>query len=641
MKILFVLEYFPPHIGGAETVFEQLTKELAQKSHKVTVLTTRLPGTKRREEKNGVEILRVKTPPFARRYWFTLLGIPLAVKLAKKHDLVHTTTYNAAFPAWLAAKIAKRKIVIHVLEVFGKQWFNLGEKNIIFSASFFLYEKLLFFLPFDSYIAISNFTKNNLIEFFNIPNEKIMIVYPEIDKKLWNPNRYKREDFRKKLGVKKEEFVYLFFGRPGISKGVEYLVKAVPSIKKKIPKSKLILILSKDPRNRYEMVKKMTSSLGLEKEVVLIPSVARDELPGYIKAADCIVIPSLSEGFGLSALEASNMGVPIVATNVGALQEVIFGKYLLVEPKDVASLTEAIFAVVRGKLTTTKRKIGETQKPALKYLEIYERVKKEKIRVNKKELNRLRAKILLSAKEESLPSGMEGIFHITSDLVWHRFVTYLIFLARNLPKDGVVLDAGCGLGQNASGLKILRPDLEVLGVDICRTRVWKELKIFGCRLEKGNVLSLKFRNDTFDAIMSFGVMEHLNDEKPLGDSGKDLIFLKELYRVLKPGGKLFIFHLPNKLSWSEKMAELLGLWYHQQKYSEREIKILFKKTKFVDVKVSSHDLIPGQLGRVNKTLELLANSLAPFLTILDRALLKTPLSIFSQNFSIKAQKQLW
>ena len=130
MRILFVLEYFSPHIGGAETLFEQLVQTLVQKGHKVTVLTTRLPGTQAAEKKNGLQILGIKTPPFARRYWFTLLAIPWAINLAREHDIIHTTTYNAALPAWLAAKITGKKVILHVLEVFGRQWFALGEKNL-------------------------------------------------------------------------------------------------------------------------------------------------------------------------------------------------------------------------------------------------------------------------------------------------------------------------------------------------------------------------------------------------------------------------------------------------------------------------------------------------------------------------------
>lgn len=628
MRILFVLEYFSPHIGGAETLFEQLVQTLVQKGHKVTVLTTRLPGTQAAEKKNGLQILGIKTPPFARRYWFTLLAIPRAINLAREHDIIHTTTYNAALPAWLAAKITGKKIILHVLEVFGRQWFALGEKNLFLSLGFYFYEKLLFILPFNYYIAISQYTKNNLKNFFSINSKKISVVYPQIDKALWNPQKYNREEFRKKLGLK-NEFVYLYFGRPGITKGVEYLIRAVSLVKKKIPRSKLVLILALEPKNRFVWIKRMIKSFNLQNDVILMSSVSKEVLPGFVKAADCVIIPSLSEGFGLSALEAASMGVPVVATKVGALPKVIFGRYLFIKPKDVISLAEGIIAVNKGKLETRRTKVWETKEQIFKYLNIYEELLETKRKMEK--LSRLRSAILSKAEEKSLLFGMKGLFHISSDIVWQRFFAYLLFLAKNLPERGRVLDAGCGLGQNACMLKILRPDLEVIGVDIYQPQIWKELKVFGCQLKKGNVLSSKFKNNFFDAIMSFGVMEHL--------SGKDLIFLREMYKLLKPKGKLFIFHLPNRLSWSEKLAGVLRIWHHQQKYSKSEVEKLFAQTEFVKVEIVSHDLIPGQFGRVNKQLEFLTNFLSSILFSLDNLLLRTPFSVFAQNFSVSAQKE--
>ena len=109
MKMLFVLEYFYPHIGGAERVFYYQTIELAKKD-KVTVVTVKTEDTKEREKINGVDIIRVKTPDWAQRYWFMLLSLPHLFRLVPKYDVIHTTTYNAALPAWIVSKIYNKKI---------------------------------------------------------------------------------------------------------------------------------------------------------------------------------------------------------------------------------------------------------------------------------------------------------------------------------------------------------------------------------------------------------------------------------------------------------------------------------------------------------------------------------------------------
>src|SRR4029079_13231138 len=95
LRILFILEYFPPHVGGVETLFENLTAALARDGHRVTVITLHLPGTRVRERRNGVEILRVRTPQRARRYLFTLMSLPVVIRHAVRADILHTTTYNA------------------------------------------------------------------------------------------------------------------------------------------------------------------------------------------------------------------------------------------------------------------------------------------------------------------------------------------------------------------------------------------------------------------------------------------------------------------------------------------------------------------------------------------------------------------
>lgn len=354
-KTLFVLEYFSPHIGGVETSFLNLITKM-KRAYDITVVTVWLPGTKLEEEREGFKICRVKTPSFARRYWFTFLSIPKLLKVAKYQDIIHATTYNAALPAWVVAKLYKKKIVLTVHEVFGKEWFSLRESNKLFLWLFYLYEKLIFSLPFDCYIAVSKYTKKSLLQKFHLSPKKIEVVYNLVDSDFWDSKKYNGKKIRKKIGLE-DNFLYLFFGRPGISKGVEYLVKAVPEIRKEVPGSKLILILSEEPKSRFNLIKKLVENLGIEDDVIFIPPVKQEELPNYIVAADCVVVPSLSEGFGYSALEASLLGVSVVATKVGALPEVISKNVEFVKPKSPQDISRAVVKLFSS--DTIKNKYSE------------------------------------------------------------------------------------------------------------------------------------------------------------------------------------------------------------------------------------------------------------------------------------------
>ena len=103
MKILFIIENYLPHIGGVEVVFRNLAEGLVKRGHSATIITHRIKGTAEEETINGVKVKRINC--LGSRYLFTFLSIPAALSAAKNVDIVHTTTFNGFFPAWVAAKV--------------------------------------------------------------------------------------------------------------------------------------------------------------------------------------------------------------------------------------------------------------------------------------------------------------------------------------------------------------------------------------------------------------------------------------------------------------------------------------------------------------------------------------------------------
>jgi D-inositol-3-phosphate glycosyltransferase len=372
MKVLFVLEYYSPHIGGAEVLFKNLCEGLTGKGHDVTVVTLRLPGTQAFELINGVKVYRVKVPQKGARYWFTFLSIPKVFQLAKKADLVHTTTYNGAFPAWLTSKLRGKKCLITVLEVFGSQWVDSADMNWLAAKLHQFLEHLVIVLPFDRHISISHYTSKCLKD-FGIARDKTGVIYCGIDYDLFNPAKADGKAVRQKLNLGKE-FIYMYYGRPGISKGVEYLVRAVPLIIQQIPDSKLVLILADDPKDRYENIKRMVDKLKLEDSVILLDPVPRDELPSYIAASDCVVVPSLSEGFGFAAAEACAMDRPVVVSNAASLPEVVSGKYILVEPGHPEAIAKAVASVYNSELRGSSKKTFSWNTCVDSYLKVYNKL---------------------------------------------------------------------------------------------------------------------------------------------------------------------------------------------------------------------------------------------------------------------------
>ncbi|MHB8086146.1 MAG: glycosyltransferase family 4 protein, partial [Dehalococcoidia bacterium] len=158
MKVLFVLENYFPFIGGAEVLFKNLCEGLVEKGYEVAVITSSLPQAPYNEMVNGVQVLRVQTPRKGSRYWFTFLAIPQALKRVKNFDIVQTTTYNGAFPAWLAARLAGKKCIITVHEIIGSGWKGMQGMNPLTAWLHKILEWVIVALPFDRYMTVSHYT---------------------------------------------------------------------------------------------------------------------------------------------------------------------------------------------------------------------------------------------------------------------------------------------------------------------------------------------------------------------------------------------------------------------------------------------------------------------------------------------------
>jgi glycosyltransferase involved in cell wall biosynthesis len=111
--------------------------------------------------------------------------------------------------------------------------------------------------------------------------------------------------------------------------------------------------------------------LSLEQDVILLDSVPRDRLPFYIKASNCVVVPSISEGFGFSVAESCAMGVPVAASNVGSIPEVISNKHILFNPADSSDIARALMDVKQGRLQFKPKKHFAWQRTVDEYEKIY------------------------------------------------------------------------------------------------------------------------------------------------------------------------------------------------------------------------------------------------------------------------------
>ena len=370
MKICFVVDSYFPNVGGAELFIQSLAEKLADLGHQCVVITSRKDNSSRYiEEKPNLIIVRIKVPLFMQRLWFVLMSLPKIIKFGKNCDIIHGASYGAAFPSLIAAKIMHKKIVFMVFELMGKMWKRL-EPNWLVSSFYIFCENLICSSPFDRFVAISLYTRNCL-RFAGVADNKIKWVYGGQVLEKFSSNDYC--DMRGNLGFAVSDFIYIVYGRAGITKGMEYIIDAVPGILAKIPSAKFIFIFTKSDKRKWAYIQNKLKEFPPD-VFRFICGLDRKTLCGYISQADCVVVPSLSEGFGFAALEACTLGKSIVATNAGSLPEVIFGWHILVEPASIESLVEGCNRAFLGKLVYSEPKKFDWSSSVSSIVAIYQEI---------------------------------------------------------------------------------------------------------------------------------------------------------------------------------------------------------------------------------------------------------------------------
>lgn len=173
-------------------------------------------------------------------------------------------------------------------------------------------------------IATTPQEKTLLNREFEIPGERICVIPCGVNTALFRI--INKNLSRRKLGLEDAEKVVLFVGRLEELKGIDRLIEAC-ALLKEIKNFKLLIIGGGGEDSKLKKsLKQKTTDLSLKNNVQFIDAVPQNELPYFYNAADVFVLPSYYESFGMVALEALACGTPVVASNVGSLEEIIQAK---------------------------------------------------------------------------------------------------------------------------------------------------------------------------------------------------------------------------------------------------------------------------------------------------------------------------
>jgi len=219
--------------------------------------------------------------------------------------------------------------------------------------------------------------------------------------------------------------------------------------------------------------------------------------------------------------------------------------------------------------------------------------------------------------------------HLINNLSWHRYSIQIDRLSNSIPKNSRVLDIGCGRGFTSAMLASERKDLEVVGMDLHKWDIWKDLKKYGPKFVKGDATSMKFEKSSFDDVVAFGVLEHADDK---------VKFLSEVNRILKKNGKFFVLYMPNKYSLPEFFAKRLKLFHHDYKLSLKETKNLLENNGFKIINHSMEFLIPAQFTRISKSIGKIFDKNYIAIQKLDDLLNLTPIKHIASDIRVDCEK---
>lgn len=370
MKILFILDLYKPHIWWVEILFENIISRLEKEWNEIIILTSKYEKNLKTYEKNwNIEIYRV----WNNRYDFMFFSIFKWIKLARKVDLIHTTTYNSAIPSSIIWIITWKKVILTVHEIFWQLWYKFMWWKWFF---FKLFESFIFKFPFSKYICVSNYTKNSLRIHFWLNDDKLITIYNWIDYSFWNKENFSSNEYNKirnDLGLEKS-FVWLFYGRPWISKWLEFYIKSIPLIVEKIPDFKALLIVPHSLNNPITRIEKLISELKIENNIVLIPWISNLELPNYILLSDFIIIPSLVEWFWFAVAEVSALERNLITTEVSAIPEVASWNINFIEPWNIQNIVDSVLNFKNNKYIKINKREFNWSDNIEKTLKVYNEI---------------------------------------------------------------------------------------------------------------------------------------------------------------------------------------------------------------------------------------------------------------------------
>ena len=376
MKVALVRQSYHKY-GGAERYVSYLAEGLLKRGHEVHVFARKWdPNVPK-----GIIFHRVPTlkgPSFLKALSFAYNMKRLLQR--ERFDIINSFDRTFYQDIYRAGDGVHREWMKRLIEITPN---SLTRLSILFNplhlSLLFLEKRIFQENNYKKIIAISKKGKEEIIKYYGVQPEDIVVIYNGVDLEEFHPQNKAlfREEIKKEFNIGNDEFLILFVGSGYRRKGLKYLIEAIALLKEEKPLK--VLVVAKGKKRPYL---RLARRLGIEGKIIFTGG--RKDLRKFYAASDLFVLPTIYEPFGNVCLETLASGLPIIVSKASGAAEIItegLSGLLLEDPRNSRKLAGKIKLTFddkfREKLSKNARSLAENftvDKNVEKTLQIYQEI---------------------------------------------------------------------------------------------------------------------------------------------------------------------------------------------------------------------------------------------------------------------------
>ena len=259
---------------------------------------------------------------------YAVVAAEVARQLEGQFDVIHAHDWLTYFAGIAAKRVSGKPLVVHMHATS----FDRSSSDNIDTRVYAIERAGM--AAADRVIAVSNLTRNIVIEKYDIPAEKVVTVH--------NAVRFaEKENELPERGV--DDKIITFLGRITFQKGPDYFVEAAAKVLKRVPNVRFVMAGSGDMMNH---VIRRVARLGIADRFHFTGFLKGDDVHKMFQLSDVYIMPSVSEPFGISPLEAMRANVPSIISKQSGVAEVL-DYAVKVDYWDVDAMADAIYGFVK------------------------------------------------------------------------------------------------------------------------------------------------------------------------------------------------------------------------------------------------------------------------------------------------------